>query len=130
MTAQKARDLPIENNFDGQPALSAVEPSPDQCSEAFQFHTVLDRDVESVMKGFSLNKAPGYDRVSARVLKDSFPVILPSITSVMNYSFYTGTFARAWKIAEVTPILKSGNSEDPCNNRPTDLVIAYPLKGT
>ena len=36
----------------------------------------------------------------------------------MNYSFYTGTFVRAWKIAEVTPILKSGNSEDPSNNRP------------
>ena len=36
----------------------------------------------------------------------------------MNYSFYTGTFVRAWKIAEVTPILKSGNSEDSCNNRP------------
>ena len=36
----------------------------------------------------------------------------------MNYSFHTGTFVRAWKIAEVTPILKSGNSEDPCNNRP------------
>ena len=27
-------------------------------------------------------------------------------------------FERAWKIAEVTPILKSGNSEDPCDNRP------------
>ena len=36
----------------------------------------------------------------------------------MNYPFYTGTFVRAWKIAEVTPILKSGNSEDPSNNRP------------
>ena len=36
----------------------------------------------------------------------------------MNYSFYTGTFVRAWKIAEVTPNLKSGNSEDPSNNRP------------
>ena len=80
---------------------------------------MLDKDVERVIKGFSSNKAPGYDRVSARVRKDSLPVILPSI---MNYSFYTGTFARAWKIAEVTPILKSGNSEDPCNNRPISLL--------
>ena len=64
-------------------------------------------------KGFSSNKAPGYDKVSARILKDSLPVILPSITSIMNYSFHTGTFAKAWKIAEVTPILKSSNSEDP-----------------
>ena len=118
MTAQKASDLAIEHNFDIHPVLLVVEPLPGQCSEAFQFHSVLDKDVERVIKGFSSNKALGCDRVSARVLKDSLPVILPSITSIMNYSFYTGTFVRAWKIAEVTPILKSGNSEDPSNNRP------------
>ena len=122
VTAQKARDLAIEHNFDIHPALSAVEPLPDQCSEAFQFHSVLDKDVEHVIKGFSSNKALGCDRVSARVLKDSLPVILPSITSIMNYSFHTGTFARACKIAEVTPVLKSGNSEDMRNNRPISLL--------
>ena len=95
VTAQKARDLAIEHNFDTHPASSAVEPLPDQCSEAFHLHSVLDKDVERVIKGFSSNKAPGYDRVSARVLKDSLPVILPSVTSIMNYSFHTGTFARA-----------------------------------
>ena len=90
-----------------------MKPLPAQCLEAFQFHSVLVKDVERGIKGFSSNKAPGYDRVSANVLKDSLPVILTSITSIMNYSFHTGTFVRAWKIAEVTPILKSGNSEDP-----------------
>ena len=102
VTAQKARDLAIEHNFDIHPASSAVEPLPDQCSEAFQFHSVLDKDVERVIKGFSSNKAPGYDRVSARVLKDILPLILPSITSIMNYSFDSVTVARAWKIAEVS----------------------------
>ena len=60
MTAQKARDLAIEHNFDIHPVVSAVEPSPDQCSEAFQFNTVLDKDVEDVIKGFSSKKPPGY----------------------------------------------------------------------
>ena len=110
------------NNFDIHVASPAVEPLPDQCSEAFQFHSVLDKDVERVIKGFSSNEAPGYDRVSAPVPKDSLPVILPSITSIMKYSFHTGTYAGAWKIVEVTPILKSGNSEDPCNDRPTSLL--------
>ena len=35
VTAQKARNLAIEHNFDIHPASSAVEPLPDQCSEAF-----------------------------------------------------------------------------------------------
>ena len=126
VTAQKALDLSIEHHFDIHPAISpavsAVEPSLDQCSEVFQFHMVLDKDVEHVIESFSLNKAPGYDRVSARVLKDNLPVILPSITSITDNSFHTGTFARAWKIAEVTPIPKSGYPEDPCNNQPISLL--------
>ena len=58
VTAQKACDLAIEHNFDIHPASSAVEPLPDQCSEAFQFHSVLDKDVERVIKCFSSIKAP------------------------------------------------------------------------
>ena len=40
----------------------------------------------------------------------------------MNNSFNTKTFARSWKIAEVTPVLKSGDSEEPCNHRPISLL--------
>ena len=40
----------------------------------------------------------------------------------MNNSSNTKTFARSWKIAEVTPVLKSGDSEEPCNNRPISLL--------
>ena len=31
-------------------------------------------------------------------------------------------FPKAWKIAEVIPILKEGNSEEPANNRPISLL--------
>ena len=41
--------------------------------------------------------------------------------SIMNTSFYHRAFARAWKIAEVTPVLKSGDWENPSNNRPFSL---------
>ena len=71
VTAQKACDLAIEHNFDIHPASSAVEPLPDQCSEAFQFHSVLDKDVERVIKGFSSNKhlaATEYLHVYSRIV--------------------------------------------------------------
>ena len=61
-------------------------------------------------------------KVSVRVLKDSLPAILPAITTIMNNSFNTKTFARLWKIAEVTPVPKSGDSEEPCNHRPISLL--------
>ena len=124
VSAQKASDLATEHNFDINP-ITAV-PTPDECPEIFQFHAVSDKDVESVIRGFASNKAPGYDKVSVRVLKDSLPAIVlairPAITTIMNNSFNTKTFARSWKIAEVTPVLKSGDSEEPCNHRPISLL--------
>ena len=71
MTAQKASDLAIEHNFDIHPVLLVVEPLPGQCSEAFQFHSVLDKDVERVIKGFSSNKhlaATEYLHVYSRIV--------------------------------------------------------------
>ena len=70
----------------------------------------------------SRNKAPGIDKVPIRVIKDSLPAILPSITSIINASFQLSTFPSRWKIAEVTPILKDGDHQIPNNNRPISLL--------
>ena len=122
VTAQKASNLATEHNFDINPTTTCTVPTPDECPEIFQFHAVSDKEVESVIRGFATNKAPGYDKVSVRVLKDSLPATLPAITTIMNNSFNTKTFARSWKIAEVTPVLKSGDSEEPCNHRSISLL--------
>ena len=99
--------------------MSTVVSMPDEIPDLFQFHSVI---VECVIKGFSSNKASGHDKITARLLKDSLSATLPAITCIMNNSFYTRTFARQWKIAEVTPVPKSGDFEDPCNNRPISLL--------
>ena len=60
------------------------------------------------------NKAPGFDKISGRILKDSLPATLRIITSLMNNSFKYNTFARVWKIAEVTCVAKDGDAGNPC----------------
>ena len=102
--------------------MSTLVSMTDECSDVFQFHPVLEKDVECVIKGFSSNKAPGHGKIYARVLKDSLLATLPTITRTMNNSFHTRTFARQWKIAEVTPVLKLGDFEDPGNSRPISLL--------
>ena len=62
------------------------------------------------------------DKISSRILKDSLPSTLTTITHIVNNSFVTNTFARAWKTAEVTPILKCGNPDVPNNYRPISLL--------
>ena len=64
VTAQKASNLATEHNFDINPTTACTVPTPDECPEIFQFHAVSDKDVESVIRGFATNKAPGYDKVS------------------------------------------------------------------
>ena len=47
---------------------------------------------------------------------------VPIITNLINGSFSHNTFPNAWKMAEVIPIQKSGDYEDPANTRPVSLL--------
>ena len=115
-TAKKAHSLAIEQNVE---LFSSVPTQVTQCEnlEAFRFQMVTTHEVEKVIKGFSSSK------ISSRFLKDSLPITLTAITHLMNNSFISNTFAKAWKVAEVVPILKSSiDIENPCNSRPISLL--------
>lgn len=68
------------------------------------------------------NKAPGYDKVSMRVIKACLPSILPVITDLFNTSFSTACFPKDWKHAEVVAHLKEGDHEVAGDNRPISLL--------
>ena len=121
LTAQKACELAHVHNLCVSPEMpGSVSISADDC-DLFQFQMVSEKEVEHVVKNIPPNKAPGIDKISARVLKDSLPVTLPSITRIMNNSFCSNTFAKSWKTAEVV-VPKSGDPENTCNNRPISLL--------
>ena len=121
ITAQKASDLTLRHglhiNLDAPTPLST-----NVISELFVLHQVTENQVEKVIRRLPSNKAPGMDKISSRILKDSLPNTLTTITLILNNSFVTNSFARAWKTAEVTPILKCGNPDVPNNYRPISLL--------
>ena len=88
----------------------------------FESQPLTDNDVASVILNLRSNKAPGFDKIHARILKDSLPATFHIITSLINISFKSNTFARVWKIAEVTCVPKDGDAGNPCNNRPISLL--------
>ena len=120
--AQEAYDFACVHNYHINPAVPTLLRTPDDCPDLFRFIPVLEKDVECVIKGFSSNIAPGRDKIATRVLKDCLPVIIPNIASTIDNSFRSNCFPKVWKMAEVTPVLKSGNPEDPCNHRPLSLL--------
>ena len=59
----------------------------------FAFQPIITSVVHKIIKSLSSNKDPGCDKVNAKILKDSSPVIAPTIISVMNNSFTLSNFS-------------------------------------
>ena len=74
------------------------------------------------MLKLSKKKAIGLDGISSQFIKISAPVIVASITEILNCSILTGIFPDEWKAARVTPVFKSGSPSDVNNYRPISII--------
>ena len=88
------------------------------CHQEFYFRPVTEQETLKIVKALPSNKAPGADKVTARILKASLPVTLPLLTNLINCCFRSGIFAESWKLAEVVPYIKDkeGDRDDPSNS--------------
>lgn len=68
--------------------------------------------VERVLASLDVSKAPGPDGVLPSILKCCSKVLAPSLTEIFNRSLSTGIFPSAFKLANITPLVKS-KDEDP-----------------
>ena len=80
-------------------------------------------EVQRIVSEMPLNKSPGVDYIPTRVLKDCLPVILPALINIINTSLMSATFPTLWKMSMLMSILKEGDHELPCNNRPLSLLV-------
>lgn len=124
LTAYKANLIIGEQGFDKEcgPMEESMLTGLHAEQEGFEFQNVNETDVKSVIKSLASDKASEYDKISARVLNDSCESIAPVISRLVNSSFQMAAFPKAWKIAEVIPVPKEGNSEEAANNRPISLL--------
>ena len=137
-------DILVANEFNtffssiGQTTIEKVKSLADECkygltksiftpricaeSEQFLLQTVESKQVHDIINSMPTNKSPGIDKISMRVIKDSLPAILPTITSIFNASLTSGVLPSARKMAKITPIPKEGDHEQANNNRPISLL--------
>jgi hypothetical protein len=100
----------------------SVLPMPYPEDELFYFRPVTSEEVNKVILSMPNNKAPGYDKVPVKVIKNCLPEILDTVTTLINLSFKSNTFPCEWKKAVVIPHLKEGDHEEADNNRPISLL--------
>ncbi|MBW6351215.1 reverse transcriptase family protein, partial [Pseudomonas aeruginosa] len=98
-------------------------PSPIQIdnSDVLSNITVTEREVLNCLDKLKVNKMPGPDTISPRVLKEAKDELSKPLTLLFNKSLQSGTMPDQWKLANVTPIFKKGSKSLPSNYRPISL---------
>ena len=74
------------------------------------------------MSSLRVDKATGLDDISARLLKEACPEIVPSLTHIINLSIRCGYFPDEWKISKVLPLYREDIKSDPNNYRPISIL--------
>ena len=71
--------------------------------------------VQQLLQDIKVNKSPGHDNITARMLKESAEVIAAPLASIFNSSILQCRYPSPWKNGQITPLLKS--SEDGMNKK-------------
>ena len=79
-------------------------------------------EVRGIILGLRSHTAPGWDKITAEILKQNVLCLAPPIAYMCNLSLSTGRFPSTFKKAVVCPIFKSGNKDQPNNYRPISLL--------
>ena len=82
---------------------------------------VSDEEVEGIVNNLK-NSAPGYDEITASILRFSLPVIRSPLTHILNLSLLEGVFPNELKIANVLPLYKADDDMVFNNYRPVSVL--------
>ena len=87
------------------------------CSQ-FKLSLIDESFIAKQLRSLKTNKSIGLDKISARLLKDACPAIVPSLTYLLNMSTQSHLFPSIWKCAQVVALFKSGDRSKATNYRP------------
>ncbi|CEP09330.1 hypothetical protein, partial, partial [Parasitella parasitica] len=87
----------------------------------FSFSTILD----TINKSLPSRKAPGSDHITAEMLR---PIALPLsklLAPYLNLCYRYSWIPLAWRTAQVVPIYKKDDPNNPANYRPISLTSTF-----
>ncbi|GBN72808.1 putative RNA-directed DNA polymerase from transposon X-element [Araneus ventricosus] len=91
--------------------------------ENFDTTKVRLSEITEFIKSTKINKAPGIDGITNKMLKNLPLKILLKLANLYNYMFKLKYFPQCWKTARILPILKPGKDPTkPISYRPISLL--------
>ena len=85
---------------------------------------VNEAEVEDILKSLK-NAGPGWDGISARIVKLSYKYFLVPLVHICTLSLIHGVFPNELKIAKVIPLYKGGNARLFVNYRPVSVLSIF-----
>ena len=79
-------------------------------------------EVEDLLKNVDPTKSTGSDGIPGLVLRQSAPVIAPTLQIIFNTSLRSGYVPKSFKLSHVSPLYKSGDKATASNYRPVSLL--------
>ena len=89
---------------------------------SFEFAEIESSRVLKLLYKLDVTKATGLDQISNKVLKLAAPVIYEQLTEIFNLSLKSGEHPDDWKLANVSPVFKACERNDPNNYRPVSIL--------
>ena len=129
------QDVPVDNlynhfnNLYSAPELSFLSDShisvinekyyleQQKCNHNYLDNPISLKEVEIAAKMLKYKKSPGPDRIRNEMLKTGIFYLKTSICNLFNLIFKSGFFPSLWCEGIITPIHKSGDTQDPSNYR-------------
>jgi hypothetical protein len=85
-------------------------------------NSILTKEIENIIKSLKPKNSSGYDGISTKLMKLSFPFIISPLTHVGNKSLFSGIFPGCLKYAVVKPLFKKSNISD---YRPVSILSSF-----
>ncbi|TRZ18888.1 hypothetical protein HGM15179_008218 [Zosterops borbonicus] len=82
---------------------------------------IQEEAVREQLRCLDTHKSLGPDGIHPRVMRELADGLAKPLSVIYNQSWLTGEIPEDWKLANVTPIHKKGEKEDPSNYRPVSL---------
>ena len=88
----------------------------------FNFSNVLEAEIQEIIENMPKKNSCGFDYLSSSLLKKLSPLLIKSITLIVNQSLNTGVFPDHLKKAKVIPVFKKDDKTLLKNYRPISLL--------
>ena len=86
-----------------------------------EYFQVSIQEINNILNSLDGKKATGPDGVSGWILKECRDELKDKLHSIICTSINHGTVLQDWKRADIVPLFKGENAENPSNYRPVSL---------